>query len=152
MKKLRVILALAMAMSMMAGVARSQELNSFAATQPSMVSDHDMVRDSLVASRFWTRSTIALVALDGAAKAADSFATRENIANGGVEYNPLARPFVRTAGVQVVSMGALFGAEIATAYLLHRARHAMMERGVLAGGAVMNGLGAASSFKHRVGW
>jgi hypothetical protein len=49
-------------------------------------------------------------------------------------------------------MSALFGAEIATAYLLHKARHTMMERGVLAGGAVMNGLGAASSFKHRVGW
>ncbi len=117
-----------------------------------MVSDHDMVRDSLGPSRFWTRSTIALVALDGAAKAADSFATRENIANGGVEYNPLARPFVRTAGAQVATMGALFGAEIATAYLLHRARHTMMERGVLAGGALMNGLGAASSFKNRAGW
>jgi hypothetical protein len=150
MKKLKVILALAIAM--MAGVARSQELNSFAATQPSMVSDHDMVRDSLGPSRFWTRSTIALVALDGAAKAADSFATRENIANGGAEYNPLARPFVRTAGVQVATMGALFGAEIATAYLLHKARHTIMERGVLAGGALMNGLGAASSFKNRAGW
>jgi hypothetical protein len=56
-----------------------------------------MVRESLKPSRFWTRSTIALVALDGAAKAADSFATRENIDNGGVEYNPLARPLVRTA-------------------------------------------------------
>jgi len=148
MKILTVILVLAM----MAGAALAQETNSFVAVHPYIVSNHDMVQQSLGPSRFWTRSTIALVALDGAAKAADSFATRENIANGGQEYNPLARPFVRTAGAQVATMSALFGAEIATAYLLHKAHHTMMERGVLAGGAVMNGLGAASSFKHRVGW
>jgi hypothetical protein len=150
MKKLNVTLALAMTMA--AGALRAQEANSFVAVHPYIVSNRDMVRASAKPSRFWTRSTIALVALDGAAKAADSFATRENIANGGVEYDPLARPFVRTAGAQVASMGALFGAEIATAYLLHRARHTMMERGVLAGGAVMNGLGAAASFKNRAGW
>jgi hypothetical protein len=152
MKKLKLILALAMAISTTAGALRAQEANSFVAVHPYIVSNRDMVREGAKTSRFWTRSTIALVALDGAAKAADSFATRENIDNGGVEYNPLARPLVRTAGAQVATMGALFGAEIATAYLLHRARHTMMERGVLAGGAVMNGLGAASSFRHRVGW
>jgi hypothetical protein len=148
MKTLVLILVLAM----MAGGSRAQESNSFVAVHPYIVSNHDMVRESGRPSRFWTRSTIALVALDGAAKAADSFATRENIDNGGVEYNPLARPLVRTAGAQVATMGALFGAEIATAYFLHRAHHTMMERGVLAGGAVMNGLGALSSFRHRVGW
>jgi hypothetical protein len=150
MKRLKLILAVAVAVT--AGALRAQEANSFVAVHPYIVSNHDMVRESEKPSRFWTRSTIALVALDGAAKAADSFATRENIANGGQEYNPLARPFVRTVGAQVATMGALFGAEIATAYLLHKARHTMMERGVLAGGALMNGLGAASSFKDRVGW
>jgi hypothetical protein len=139
-------------LAMMAGAVLAQEANSFVAVHPYIVSNHEMVQESLGPSRFWTRSTIALVALDGAAKAADSFATRENIANGGEEYNPLARPFVRTAGAQVATMSALFGAEIATAYLLHKAHHTMMERGVLAGGAAMNALGAASSFKHRVGW
>jgi len=146
------ILALILVVATMAGAVLAQEATSFVAVHPYLVSDHDMVQQSLGPSRFWTRPTIALVALDGAAKAADSFATRENIANGGQEYNPLARPFVRTAGAQVATMSALFGAEIATAYLLHKAHHTMMERGVLAGGAVMNGLGAASSFKHRVGW
>jgi hypothetical protein len=145
-------LVLILVLVMMAGGSRAQESNSFVAVHPYIVSNHDMVRESGRPSRFWTRSTIALVALDGAAKAADSFATRENIDNGGVEYNPLARPLVRTAGAQVATMGALFGAEIATAYFLHRAHHTMMERGVLAGGAVMNGLGAVSSFRHRVGW
>jgi len=146
------ILALILVVATMAGAVLAQEATSFVAVHPYLVSDHDMVQQSLGPSRFWTRPTIALVALDGAAKAADSFATRENIANGGQEYNPLAPPFVRTAGAQVATMSALFGAEIATAYLLHKAHHKMMERGVLAGGAVMNGLGAASSFKHRVGW
>jgi hypothetical protein len=102
------------------------------------------------ASRFWTASTIALVALDGAAKAADCYATRKNMDGGGVEYDPLARPFVHTAGVQVASMAALFGAEIMAAYLLHRRRHEFAGHAVLAGGALMNGLGAAFSIKHRV--
>ena len=99
-------------------------------------------------SAFWSRSTMALVALDGAAKAADSFATRKNIDGGGVEYDVLARPFVHTMGVQVAAMAALFGAEVALAYTLHRKRHNNLARSVLIGGAVMNGLGAADSFKN----
>ena len=79
-------------------------------------------------------------------------ATRENIAAGGEEYDPLARPFVHTTGV-LVAAAALFGAEIATAYVLHRRRHDNLGRAVLVGGTAMNGLGAASSYKHRVaGW
>jgi hypothetical protein len=104
----------------------------------------------LSASRFWTPSTIALIAVDGAAKAADSYATRKNIDGGGLEFNPLARPFVHTTGVQVSAMAAMLGAEVATAYLLHRWRHDNLARGVLASGAIINGLGAASSIKHRV--
>lgn len=104
-------------------------------------------------SRFWTRSTIFLVSLDGAAKTADSFFTRKNIDGGGDEYNPLARPFVHTTAIQITAMAALFGTEIATAYLLHRRRRDNLAHATLAGGAVMNGLGAADSFRHRVaGW
>jgi hypothetical protein len=102
--------------------------------------------------RFWTPLTIALIATDGAAKAADSYATRKNLDNGGVEFNPLARPFVHTAGVQVGAMAAMLGAELAAAYFLHRKRHDNMGRAVLAGGALANALGAASSIKNRVGW
>ena len=111
-----------------------------------------ITRGDLAASRFWTPATIALVAFDGAAKAADSLATRRNLDGGGEEYNPVARPFVHTTGLQVAATAALFGAEIATAYLLHRKRHNNLGRAVLLGGAVINGLGAASSFKHRAGW
>jgi hypothetical protein len=107
----------------------------------------------LAASRFWTPSTIALAALDGAAKTADSFFTRKNIDGGGVEYNPLARPFVHTPGVQIAAIAATLGAEVATAYLMHRRRHANLGRGILGCGAIINGLGAAASYKHRVaGW
>jgi hypothetical protein len=91
---------------------------------------------------------MALVALDGAAKAADSFATRKNMDGGGVEYDVLARPFVHTMGVQVAAMVTLFGAEVALAYTLHRKRHNNFARSVLIGGAVMNSLGAADSFKN----
>jgi hypothetical protein len=110
-----------------------------------------VTRGDLAASRFWTLPTIALIALDGAAKAADGFATRKNIDGGGDEYDPLARPFVHTTSVQVVATGVLFGAEVAAAYWLHRRHHNNMGRGVLVGGAVMNGLGAASSIKNHVG-
>lgn len=109
-----------------------------------------MMRGNLRASRFWTRSTIALVALDGAAKTADSLATRENIDGGGREYDPVARPFVHTMAVQVVAMAAMFGAETAGAYFLHRRRHDHAGRAVLVGGAIVNGLGGASSFRNRV--
>ncbi len=130
-----------------AGTARAQAVPVAFAVHPYLTSG------DLAASRFWTPGIIALVALDGAAKAADSFATRENIADGGEEYNPLARPFVHTTGVQVASMAATFAGEIAAAYWLHRRRHDNLERAVLASGAIMNGLGAASSFQHRVaGW
>ena len=135
---------LILALAVMAGTLPAQSARSAFVVQP-----HITLGD-LAASRFWTPVTIALVTLDGAAKAADSFATRKNIDGGGEEYDPLARPFVHTPAVQVAATAALFGAEIATAYVLHRRRHENMGRAILVGGATMNSLGAAFSFKHRV--
>ncbi len=129
-------------LAVLAGTLRAQEARSAFLVQP------HITRGDLAASRFWTPATIALVTLDGAAKAADSFATRHNMDAGGEEYDPLARPFVHTAAVQVAATAALFGAEIATAYVLHRRRHDKMGRAVLVGGATMNSLGAAFSFKN----
>ena len=127
----------------MAATVYAQEVPS------AFVASPNITRTDLAASRFWTRGTIALVALDGAAKTADSLATRRNIDGGGDENNPLARPFVHAPLVQVSATAALFGTEIATAYLLHRKHHDKLGRVVLAVGAAMNGLGAASSIKHR---
>jgi hypothetical protein len=140
MKTSIVLLAL-----LMVAVLRGQEI------YPAFVVHPYISNGDLAASRVWTPSTITLVALDGAAKTADSFFTRKNIFGGGVEYNPLARPFVHTAGVQVVSMAAMFGAEVATAYFLHRRTHHVLGNAVLISGAIINGLGAAASYKHRVG-
>jgi hypothetical protein len=144
MKMLAVILALAA----VAGDLCAQALRAQVSPNAFALHSH-LTRGDLAASRFWSPSTIALVALDGAAKAADSFVTHENVAAGGVEHDPLARPFVHTTGVYVVALAALFGAEIATAYVLHRRRRGNFGRAVLVGGAVMNGFGAASSFKNR---
>jgi hypothetical protein len=125
--------------------------NAFAQTEQKAVEVHPYISSgNLTASRFWTASTIAFVALDGATKAVDSLATRKNIDGGGDEYDPLARPFVHTTVVQIAAMTAMLGAEVATAYFLHRKRHDNFARGVLAAGAIINGLGAASSIKHRV--
>jgi hypothetical protein len=107
------------------------------------------LRGDMSPSRFWTRSTISLIAIDGAAKAADSLATRQNIDGGGEEHDPMARPFVHTTSLQVSSMAALFGAELTCAYLLHKRRHDNLGHLILAAGAVMNGLGAATSFDNR---
>jgi len=142
---MKMLIAILTLLAAMAGTLRAQEARYAFAVRPHVTTDRD-----LAASRFWTRSTVALAALDGAAKAADSFATRKNIDGGGAEYNPLARPFVHTTGVQVAAMAALFGAEIAAAYWMHKRRHDNMGHAVLLGGAAMNGLGAASSIKHRV--
>ena len=140
MKMLMVIMMLAV----MAGTLRAQEAHYAFAVHPYVT------RGDLAASRFWTRGTIAMVALGGAAKATDSYITRRNIDGGGEEYNPIARPFVRTTPVQVAASAALFGAEIATAYMLHRRHHDNVGRAVLVGGLVMDGVGAASSYKNRV--
>ena len=136
-------------LALTASSALAQQVSGAFAIHPYLI--RHVTRETLHDSRFWTRSTIALVALDGAAKTADSFATRENIAGGGLEYDPVARPFVHTTAVQVVATAALFGAEIAGAYLLHKRDHNYAARGVLIVGAVANGLGAATSFKDRVG-
>jgi hypothetical protein len=140
MKMLTVILMLAVA----ANTLCAQEAHYAFAAHPYVT------RRDMAASRFWTKSTLALTVLDGAAKAADSYATRKNIDGGGVENNPLARPFVRNTAVQVVATGALFGAEIASAYWLHKRHHDRIARAMLLEGAAMNGLGAATSIKHRV--
>src|SRR5208337_4143286 len=129
-----------LALAAMAGSASAQEAHYAFAAHPYVT------RGDMAASRFWTKSTMALAALDGAAKAADSFATRKNIDGGGEENNPLARPFVRNTAVQVVATGALFGAEIASAYWLHKRHHDRIARAMLLEGATMNSLGAASSF------
>ena len=130
----------------LAGTVRAQDAQTAFAVHPYIG------RGDLAASRFWTRSTIALVALDGTAKAADSYVTRRNMDGGGEEYDPVARPFVHTSVVQVAATATLFGAEIATAYVLHRRHHDRLGRAVLVMGATMNGLGAAFSYKHRVVW
>lgn len=140
-------ICIAIAMMAVAGISLSaQELRNAFFVAPYRTGG------DLGSSCFWTRYTIALLAVDAAAKATDSFATRKNIDGGGDEYNPLARPFVHTPGVQFASMAAFFGAEIGVAYWLHRRGHGNSGRAVLGAGAVANGLGAASSFKHRVGW
>jgi hypothetical protein len=138
-----VILVLAAIVMAMAAIVHAQDAGSAFVARPQITGG------DLAASRFWTPSRIALVALDAAAKAADSLATRENLDAGGYEHDPMARPFVHNTAVQVASMAALLGGEIATSYLLHRRRHDHVGLAILVGGAVVNGLGAASSFDHR---
>lgn len=143
MKRSQKILVLAVAGILCNPVSCAEESHSVAVTSP------QTGPADLATSHFWTPSTIALVALDAAAKSADAYATRRNLDGGGIEYNPLARPFVHATPVQVIAITVLLGSEITVAYWLHRRRHDIRGHSVLAGGAVMNGLGAACSFKNR---
>jgi len=68
MKMLMVLMMLAL----MTGTLRAQEAHYAFAAHPYVT------RGDLAASRFWTRGTIALVALDGAAKATDSYYAPEH--------------------------------------------------------------------------
>ena len=145
MKMLMVILVLAG----MAGILRAQEAHYAFAMHPYIT------RGDLDARRSGGFTILDVVHnCAGHARRSrqgcDSFVTRRNMDGGGEEYNPLARPFVHTPLVQVAATAALFGAEIATAYMLHRRHHDNMGRAVLVVGTTVNGLGAASSFKHRV--
>jgi hypothetical protein len=159
MRILTAILALVVTAAMCGRAAKAQAVGiqsvSFDNVRSPVAHSAFFVRPYLISEdrsrpRFWTRSTIALVTLDGAAKAADGYITRRNIAGGGLEYDPLARPFVHTTGVQVVATGAMFGAEIAAAYLFHRRRHDNIGHLILVNGAVLNSCGAISSFKNRI--
>ena len=99
--------------------------------------------------KFWTPATIALVALDGSAKAADGYATYKNMISlgpGGREHDPLSRPFVKTTPRLVVSSSIVFAGEIGAAHWLHRRGHERLSHAVLATGAASNSYGAYGSF------
>ena len=139
-------LFVAVVLVLMLGRLGAEEIHTVIANDPTPARK---ARAKRVVSRFWTPRTIVLVALDGGAKAADGYATRYNIDRGGVEHDPLMRPFVHTTGVHVSAMAAMFGGEVAAAFLLHRRRHDRLARLVLLGGTVVNGFGATTSFMHR---
>lgn len=80
------------------------------------------------AHRFWDRKNCLLFATVGAMNTADFVVTRNNLAHGGKELNPMTRPFAgSTAGLAVNFAGETAG-YIGVSYLFHKTGHHKLER------------------------
>lgn len=80
--------------------------------------------------RFWDRENSLLFATSAAFSAADFFATRNRLRNGGQEVNPVTRVFAgSTAGLAVNFAGETVGV-VGLSYLFHKTGHHKLERAV----------------------
>jgi hypothetical protein len=79
--------------------------------------------------RYWDRENTLLFAVHGGLEAADFGLTHRALAHGGVELNPLARPFTNlgTAG-QITFFAGGTAAAVGISYWLHRRGHHRLER------------------------
>ena len=93
---------------------------------------------------FLDRENAALFAAVGAMNAADFYVTRQNLAHGGTELNPLTRPFAgSTAGLAFNFAGETAG-YIGISYLFHKTGHHKLER--LTSWVSIGGSGAAVAY------
>jgi len=97
--------------------------------------------------KFWSATTVALVAMDGTLKGIDAYATNRNLSTGGVEHDAPYRPFVQTTPGRIATFSALLGADLTVAYILHRRGHERLSHAILAVSAANNGYGAITSLK-----
>ena len=94
--------------------------------------------------KFWDRqNTILFVAHAGLATT-DFALTHRNLASGGKELNPIARPFTNmgTPG-EVAFFAGSTAASLGVTYLLHKTRHHSMERWVARYGVADSASGVA---------
>ena len=98
-------------------------------------------------SSYWTKTNLALVAADAAAKSVDMAFTMRNYGQPNFqEHDPLARPFVHSGPVLAgAAQGALFATEVFTSYEMHKHGHRKMEKIVLMLGVGGNTAGIAGS-------
>jgi hypothetical protein len=78
--------------------------------------------------RFWDRDNSILFATVGAMNAADFYVTRNNLAHGGRELNPLTRPFAGSTAGLAFNFAAETASYIAVSYFFHRTGHHKLER------------------------
>jgi hypothetical protein len=100
-----------------------------------------------VTHRFWDRENRLFFLAVGALSTADFAVTRDNLANGGRELNPLVRPFAGSTAGLAASFSAQTAGVIGISYMLHRTGHHRLERITpllnIAGSAVAVGYGLA---------
>lgn len=81
--------------------------------------------------KFWDRQNTILFATHAGLAATDFALTHRNLASGGKELNPIARPFTNmgTPG-EVVFFAGSTAASLGVTYFLHKTHHHNMERWV----------------------
>jgi hypothetical protein len=77
---------------------------------------------------FWDRENTVLFAATGAMATADFFATHANLANGGRELDPLARPFTGSTPLLATNFAMETAGVIGVSYLFHKTGHHTLER------------------------
>ena len=77
---------------------------------------------------FWDRKNCVLFTGVAALSAADFYVTRQNLANGGTELNPITRVFGRSSAGLAVNFSAQTVSVIGLSYLFHKTGHHRMER------------------------
>lgn len=102
---------------------------------------------------FFDRTNLRLHVGAVAAETADLITTREVLAAGGTENNPVFRPLIRrgVGGQVLVFYGFGEGGGLLTSYLLHRTGHHRLERMVPIATMVVEGLAGASNIRTRNG-
>jgi hypothetical protein len=94
--------------------------------------------------KFWDRQNKILFAAHAGLAATDFALTHRNLANGGKELNPIARPFtdMGTPG-EVAFFAGSTAASLGVTYLLHKTHHHSMERWVARYGVADSAAGVA---------
>jgi hypothetical protein len=91
--------------------------------------------------RFWDRDNSALFAATAVFSAADFVVTRDNLRNGGQEFNPITRVLsASTPGLAMNFVGETAGV-IGLSYWFHRTGHHRLERAI----SIVNLGGSASA-------
>lgn len=100
-----------------------------------------------IAHKFWDERNRLLIFGVCALSTADFVVTRNNLANGGREMNPLVRPFDGSSAGLAVNFSAQTAGIIGISYIFHMRGHHRLERITplvnIAGSAVALGYGLA---------
>jgi hypothetical protein len=78
--------------------------------------------------RFWDRENTILFTASGAMATADFFVTRQNLASGGRELNPITRVMAGSTPALAANFAIETGSFMGVSYLFHKTGHHQLER------------------------
>lgn len=99
--------------------------------------------------RFWDWENRALFSTVAVSSAADFVVTRNNLANGGKELNPLTRLFCGNTPALAVNFAGETAGVVGLSYFFHRTGHHKLERATPAVNIAFSAFAVAYSRAHR---